>query len=214
MIKLYRFDYSPYARKVQKVLDLLQLPYQVIDVPYGDRNELATLTGGYIQVPVLVTDKGKVVVDSRAICEELLQGAHAEKLTPSPWQGPIWAYTDWCDNLLEDVLFRIASPMIRHRFSSPSDQGFYVFIKERKFGKGCVEDWAKNRATLIKKAQEMLTPSFKTLRQRPFLFGDAPTLADAALYGEYVMLKTADAELCNEISPDFEKWAVRLETKG
>ena len=39
------------------LLDLIGANYQVIDVPYGDRTELAELSGGYIQVPVLVTDK-------------------------------------------------------------------------------------------------------------------------------------------------------------
>ena len=36
-MKLYRFDYSCYARKVQMVLDLLGLRYDAVDVPYGDR---------------------------------------------------------------------------------------------------------------------------------------------------------------------------------
>jgi uncharacterized protein YbjT (DUF2867 family)/glutaredoxin len=64
VIRLYRFDYSPFVRKVQMVLDLIGTEYEAVDVPYGDRTELAELTGGYIQVPVLVAD-GEVVTDSR-----------------------------------------------------------------------------------------------------------------------------------------------------
>jgi hypothetical protein len=59
-MKLYRFPWSGYARKVQMVLDLLQRPAAVVDVPYCDRTELATLTGGYIYVPVLVDDGGRL----------------------------------------------------------------------------------------------------------------------------------------------------------
>ena len=55
-MKLYRFRYSPYARKVQLLLDLLGKRYELIEVPYANRSELAALTGGYIHVPVLVTD--------------------------------------------------------------------------------------------------------------------------------------------------------------
>ena len=34
-MKLYRLRYSPYARKVQMVLDLLPLPYELVEVSYG-----------------------------------------------------------------------------------------------------------------------------------------------------------------------------------
>ena len=74
-MKLYRLRYSPYARKVQMLLDLLRRPYELIEVSYGDRNELATLTGGYIYVPVLVDDAGKVLCESRAICGDMKTGA-------------------------------------------------------------------------------------------------------------------------------------------
>ncbi len=34
-MKLYRFRYSPYARKVQMLLDLLGRSYELIEAPYG-----------------------------------------------------------------------------------------------------------------------------------------------------------------------------------
>src|SRR6185369_16603387 len=103
-MKLYRMDYSPYARKVQMVLDLLGHSYQAIDITYGNREEMAAQTGGYVQVPVLVDDDGTVTVESRVICEKLIRAKGGEKLAPAPWQGPIWAYSDWCDSTLEDVM--------------------------------------------------------------------------------------------------------------
>jgi glutathione S-transferase len=128
-MKLYRLDYSCYARKAEMVMDLLGLRYDRIDVPYGDRSELAALTGGDVQVPVLVADDGTVTVDSRAICERLLRGDAEEALVPSPWQGPIWAYADWGDGPLEDVMFRLASPPTRRRFTDPWERALYVFVK-------------------------------------------------------------------------------------
>ena len=68
-MKLYRLRYSPSARKVQVLLDLLGARYDLVEVPYGQRDELARLTGGYVYVPVLVDDDGKVVVESCDICE-------------------------------------------------------------------------------------------------------------------------------------------------
>src|SRR5262245_52118424 len=121
-MKLYRFRYSPYARKVQMLLDLMGARYDLVEVPYLDRDELATLTGGYVYVPVLVHDAGNVITESRTICERLLADPNAAaRLTPSPWEGPIWAYADFTDGPLEDVMFRIASPAMRDRWARPTE---------------------------------------------------------------------------------------------
>lgn len=210
-MKLYRFEYSCYARKVQMVLDLLGLRYDVSEVPYGDRSELAALTGGYIQVPVLVDDSGTVIVDSRAICEALLRRQGAVQLLPPPWQGPIWAYADWCDGPLEDVLFRLASPGLRRRFARPADAALFTFIKERKYGRGCVDAWERTSTELAAQARAGLAPTVDTLVRQPFLFGEHPTLADAALYGQCAMLRAADAALPARLAPPLGEWMHRVE---
>ena len=210
-MKLYRFEYSCFARKTQMVLDLLGRRYDVVEVPFGDRTELVTLTGGYVQVPVLVDDAGKVTVDSRAICEEVLRGDRAARLVPPPWQGPIWAYADWVDGPFEDVAFRIAAPGIRRRFARPADAALFVFIKERKFGRGCVDEWERNTGEFVARARAMLAPTLQTLGQRPFIFGDRPTLADAALYGQGAMLRGADAAMPSALAAALGEWMARVE---
>jgi glutathione S-transferase len=160
---LYRFRYSPYARKVQMVLDLLGARYDLIEVPYNDQNEIARVTGGYIYVPVLVNDSGRVITESRDICEYLLVGEAGARLVPPPWQGPIWAYADFVDGPLEDVLFRIGSPAVRDAWPTPGDRALYVLIKERKFGAGCVDAWQRDQAVLVQKARKLLTPTLSTL---------------------------------------------------
>jgi glutathione S-transferase len=211
-MKLYRFRYSPYARKVQILLDLSRTKYDLIEVPYGDRTELATLTGGYIHVPVLLDDDGKVVVESRAICEHLLAGELGARLVPSPWEGPIWAYHDFCDGALEDVTFRIASPGVRDRWQTPNERALYVLIKERKFGAGCVDAWQREQPQLIAKAQALLAPSLRTLKARPFLFGEHPTLADASLYGVCAMITEAEPGMLDRVASSLTAFMRRLES--
>lgn len=205
-MKLFKFAYSPYARKVQVVLDLSGVRYEAVEVPYGDRAELVAVTGGYLQVPVLVTDSGTVLTDSRAICEHLVYGdaaAAAEQtprgvaaaLVPSPFEGPIWAYADFADGPLEDVLFRLATPALADKKSSAQDRALYVYIKERKFGVGCLERWTAERPELIARGRRLLAPSLVTLGRQPFLFGAEPTLADAALFGNLAMLEAAEETL-------------------
>jgi glutathione S-transferase len=210
-MKLFRFRYSPYARKVQMLLDLMGRSYELIEVPYSDRKELAALTGGYIYVPVLVDDDGSVTTESRRICERLLSGEAGQQLTPPPLMGPIWAYADFCDGPLEDVLFRIASPSIRDAWSDPGERALYTLIKERKFGAGCVDQWFTERQSLFARSRHLLEPTLRTLELEPFLFGARPTLADAALYGDLAMLREADPALLGALSPALGGYMDRVE---
>jgi glutathione S-transferase len=210
-MKLYRLPYSPYARKVQMLLDLLGRRYDAVDIDYTDRTELATITGGYIYVPVLIDDDGSVVCDSRRICEHLLVGPAGATLVPPALDGPIWAYADWCDGPLEDVVFRIASPAIRDGWKRAFDRALYVLIKERKFGAGCVDAWARDREPLLARAISLLAPTARTLAARPFLFGAEPTLADAALYGELALLSAAGPTIMQSLPPELTAFARRMD---
>ena len=209
-MRLYRFRHSPFARKVQTVLDLLQIEYESIDVAYGERNELAELTGGYVYVPVLVDDSGAVVVESRDICKYLLARPGAEWLVPRTLEAGIWGYCDFADGVLEDITFRIASPDTRRQWPTASDRALYTMNKERKFGAGCVDAWQRDRDQLIARAREFLEPSLRTLKQQPFLFGQIPTLADAALHGQSLMLASAHADLPAKLSPTLASHADRM----
>lgn len=195
VMKLFKFAYSPYARKVQAVLDLAGASYETSEVRYGDRRELVAVTGGYLQVPVLVDDTGSVITDSRRICEHLLVGDAARRLTPSPFEGPIWAYADFCDGPLEDVLFRVATPLLVAHKETAEERALFVYVKERKFGAGCIERWAAERDALVAQGRRLLEPTTRTLSAQPFLFGADPTLADAALYGTLAMLHEAEPGL-------------------
>jgi glutathione S-transferase len=162
-------------------------------------------------VPVLVDDGGEVIVESRDICEYLTASGKGAALVPSPLEGPIWAYHDFADGPLEDVLFRVASPAVRDAWPGAGDRALYVLVKERKFGAGCVDAWEKNQATLVDRARHLLAPSLKTIAARPFLFGDAPTLADAALYGLCKMLEEATPVLLPRVAEELVPFVRRLE---
>lgn len=208
---LYRFRHSPFARKVQMLLDLLGRPYQLVEVGYSDRGALARATGGYVYVPVWVDAEGKATVESRSICELLLAQGGAEGLTPAPLEGPIWAYADFCDGPLEDVMFRIASPQIRDSWKDPGERALYTLLKERKFGAGCIDQWQRDKTALLARARHLLAPTLRTLERVPFLFGEAPTLADAALYGNLACIYEGDPGFVAALAPAFEPYMARLE---
>lgn len=210
-MRIHRLRYSPYARKVQILAELAGIPHTVVDVPYGDREALAKLTGGYIFVPVLELEGGAVIVDSRAICEHLLSLGQASRLVPEGLEAAAWGYHDFADGPLEDVLFRLASPAIRDKWESAFERALYVLVKERKFGAGCVDDWARERDALIAKAKKLLAPTLRTLAKKPFVLGDEPTLADAALYGQGAMLEEGDPSLVAAVAPELGAFMRRVE---
>jgi glutathione S-transferase len=207
-MKLFRFPYSCYALKVQCLLDLAGARVEVEDVPYGDRSALVELTGGYIHVPVLLDEQGTLHVESRAIAEFIIAGA--PHLAPTPLEGPVWAYADWCDQVLEDPCFKLASPGVRRTFSRPVDRALYVLIKERKYGAGCVEAWERSSAELLERSRSALGPTVRTLRASAFLFGQEPSLADAALWGQVAMVRFAGIPP-SALGDSLPGWVSRLE---
>jgi glutathione S-transferase len=211
-MRLYRFEYSCYARFVQAACELAGAPCELVDVPFGNREELAALTGGYIQVPVLVTDDGTVLTDSRRIVATLVErDPRFAGLVPAADAAAVWAYVDWAQNVLEDVAFRLASTGLRHRFPSAWERALFVFVKERKFGGGCVDAWERDADALFEKVRELLAPTIATLSDRPFLFGAQPTVADAALYGQIIMLEFGTPDRVAALSPRLHAWKRRLE---
>lgn len=198
MIKLYRFPYSCYALKVQYLLDHLKLKYEVIDVPYADRAELVELTGGRVVVPA-IAHEGNVIVESRTICEYLL-GLADNELIPEGKEAVIWAYADWCDSILEDVLFRIATPGIAARFPTLFETALFAFIKERKFGTGCVEEWHKTQSELITKARDLLTQTIASISVNNYVAGKTVSYADITLLGHLAMVEYANPKLILDIS--------------
>lgn len=209
-MKIYRFNYSPYCLKVEKALDLMGLRYEKLVVPYLNRAELVRITDGYIQVPVLVEDSGKVIKDSRTICEYLVKRPDGEKLIPRGAEALSWAYHDWCDNQLEDTLFKLASPFVFKTFKSMEERSFYSFIKERKYGAGCIGTWHTNYFTLLSLARQQLTATENTLSKQDFIQGSSPTLPDVALYGQFAMVHEAGINIEAEFGPTFSRWFGKL----
>jgi glutathione S-transferase len=86
----------------------------------------------------------------------------------------------------------------------------YRFVKERKFGPGCIDSWARDSAQLKARLRALVT----SLAPSPFMLGDRPTLADAAIYGNFYMLEWAMPGWVARELPQLAEWYALMERTG
>jgi glutathione S-transferase len=208
-VKLFQFVYSPYVAKVRKCLELKGLACEFVEVPYLDRREVAALTGGVVTVPVLAD--GDTVVWESARITAYLDARHPHSLRLAPLGAAAAVFEGWADNVLEDVAFRLATPAIENRLAAHNGgrddaRALYRLLKERKFGAGCIEAWVDGAPALLTRLRALLAPLEETLEAQPFLLGDRPTLADAAVYGNLFMLEWGMPGWVQRTLPGLAPW--------
>jgi glutathione S-transferase len=212
-MKLYQFAHSPYAAKVRKCLELKGLAFQTVEVPYLDRRELVAHTGGSVVVPVLV-DGQTVVADSPRITEYLDQ-RYEPTLRPPPLTAAATVFESWADHILEDTAFRLTAPTVETHIAEANGgrqdaRALYRLIKERKFGVGCLEAWRAQEHELGARFSALTAPLELSLRSQPFLLGDRPTLADAAVYGNAFMIESVLPGRLSALAPGLVDWYARI----
>ena len=212
-MKLFQFAYSPYAAKVRKCLELKGLAHELVEVPYLDRQEVAQLTGGIIVLPVLA-DGDQVICDSPRITDHL-DRHYAPTLRPPPLGAAGAVFESWCDQVFEDVAFRLASPAVEERIAELNGgrqdaRAMYRFIKERKFGTGCIDSWRDHAPELRDRLRALAAPLARTVVEQPFLLGARATIADAAVYGNLYMLDWAMPGWVATSMPELSAWYERV----
>jgi glutathione S-transferase len=209
-MRLFQFSYSPFAAKVRKCLELKGLEVEVVEVAYLDRRELVALTGGHVHVPVL-DDGGKVVTDSARITAYL-----DERYESSLRLDPLAVVVEqWAEGPLEDVAFRVATPGLEARFAQiqggrEDARALFRVMKERRYGAGCVEAWRREADELSARLVALLAPVAKKVGRQPFLLGETPTLADAAVYGQLFMVEAGAPGWIAACAPALRDWWERL----
>ncbi len=211
-MRLFGFSFSPYVTKVRRCLELKRVPYLYVEVPYLDRRELLELTGGSIHVPVL-EDGGTVVTDSARITA-WLDERHAPNLRSDPLAVLVEA---WADQILEDVTFRIACPLVEPELprllgGRDDARALWRLLKERRFGPGCIEAWARDAEGLNARASALLEPLARKVAASPFLLGGSPSLADAAVFGQLAFLELASPGWVAARAPGLAAWYARVAT--
>ncbi len=186
-LTLYDLPHSPYCLPIKRILQALGASFTVEDVPNWDRRKVIEVTGGaYYQVPVLVHD-GKAVFESSADSNDVARYVDATfaggRLFPAALEGLHEILLHYLDDEVEGATFRCADAFYVDSISDPVERVMVLRHKERKFGRGCVEQWRAEIEKLRAAAAVHFSRFDAMLRHRPFLMGEQPVYADFLLWG-------------------------------
>lgn len=185
MIQFYQFPWSPYCLVTRRILEYGRIPFRSVNVPNRDRSVVWRLTKErYYQVPV-IRDGRQVLFetgpDSQVIAK-YLDTRFGLGLFPAAWEGVqdlLWRYFE---NEVEGATFRLNDAHWRE-FVPAADHWAYLRHKERKFGRGCLDEWLENQPALLAQLETLLLPAEQMLATRPYLLTDRPLFVDFCLQG-------------------------------
>ncbi|MGA4643984.1 glutathione S-transferase N-terminal domain-containing protein [Limisphaera sp. 4302-co] len=185
MIELIQFPWSPFCLVQRRILEFAGVPFKLVNIPSNDRSLVWRLTRGrYYQVPVVRDGRTVVfeVSDDSQVIAKYLDVKLELGLFPPQWEGIqtiLWRYieseVEGCTFRLNDIHWR--------EFVPPAEQLDFLRFKERRFGRGCLDQWRRERKEWERRLVERLLPFERMLETRPWLLDHRPRFVDFDLWG-------------------------------
>ena len=215
-LTIYQMAYSPFCIPITAALRACGVEFATREIPNWDRSELLRLTNGaYYQVPVLEHD-GRIITESSPDSEDIArfvdQHFAGGRLFPERLDGLQPIIIEFLSDDLEFQTFRLLDPYTRDKITDPVARGLFLRHKERKFGRGCVDQWKRDAASIRAEADRLLQRFEITLRHTPFIFGEAPVYSDFLLYGVLGNLTYGGHHALNASQTCLRQWSERMES--
>ena len=185
MIELIQFPWSPFCIVQRRILEFSGAPFKITNIPNGDRSLVWKLTRQrYYAVPIIRDGKSvlfEVNEDSQVIAK-YIDGKL--KLGLFPWehegvQSILWRYIE---NDIEGFAFKL-NDIYWKEMVPANDRVRFIRHKERKFGRGCLDQWRQAQKEMLQELSRRLVPFEEMLMFRPFLLDQRPRFVDFDLYG-------------------------------
>lgn len=190
MITLYQFPHSPFCIPVRLILAAAKVPFLTRNVSNANRAEVITLTNGaYYQVPVILDERSdrRVVFESNTNSQDVARYLDSEfaggRLFPLPIEGIQDVLIQNLENEVEGLTFKLQDPFYLDSIEDLVERTMIIRHKERKFGKGCVDQWRSAHREMLVQAAHLLLPYENILQHSTFLLGDKPVYSDYLLAG-------------------------------
>ena len=187
MIELVQLPWSPFCIVQRRILEFSGAQFKITNLPraYGDRSLVWKLTKKkYYAVPV-IRDGAKVIYESGDDTQDIARHLDAKlKLGLFPVaregeQSVLWRYFE---HEIEAVGFKL-NDIYWREFVTKGDELPFLRHKERKFGRGCVDQWRAQQKDLLRQLEQLLRPCEQMLAHSEFLLGDRPLFVDFELFG-------------------------------
>jgi glutathione S-transferase len=185
MIELIQFPWSPFCIVQRRILEFSGAPFKITNIPNGDRSLVWRLTKErYYGVPIIRDGRSvifEVGEDSQVIAKYIDTkfglGLFAWEIEGV--QSILWRYIE---NDIEAVGFKL-NDIYWQEMVPASDRVRFLRHKERKFGRGCLENWRSQQKHMLAELEKRLVPFEEMLLFKPYLLDQRPRFVDFNLYG-------------------------------
>ena len=185
MIELVQFPWSPFCIVQRRILEYARARFRIVNIPNGDRSLVWRLTRQrYYGVPII--KDGKTVVfetdDHSQVIAKYLDVKLQLGLFPRELEGVqslLWRYFE---NEVEGFGFKL-NDIYWREFVPKSDELRFLRHKERKFGRGCLDQWRAQQKGLLSGLARALIPCEQMLVGQRFLVDARPRFVDFDLCG-------------------------------
>jgi glutathione S-transferase len=185
MIELIQFPWSPFCIPQRRILEFSGAPFKIVNIPPQERNLVWKLTRQrYYGVPVIHDGRNVIfeIDDDSQVVAKYLNEKFQLGLFPAELRGVQSVLWRFIENEVEGATFRLND--IYYQENAPAaDQLQYLRFKERKFGRGCIEQWLKDQKLWLKRLEANLVPFEQMLLHQPFLLDERPRFVDFDLFG-------------------------------
>ncbi|HOF71919.1 MAG TPA: glutathione S-transferase C-terminal domain-containing protein [Verrucomicrobiota bacterium] len=212
MIELFQFPWSPYCIIQRRILEFSGARFKITNIPCSDCSRIWKLSRQRYYCVPLIRDGQTVVFevseDSQVIAK-YLDAKLRLRLFPREVEGEqsiLWRYIE---NEVEAVGFKLNDVYWREVVPA-ADQAGFVRHKERKFGRGCLEQWRRQRKELLAQFTQRLEPFEKMLWNRPFLLAHEPRFVDFDLFGILGNFLYSGHYRLPSAHPRLRKWHARM----
>jgi glutathione S-transferase len=185
MIELIQFPWSPYCLVQRQILEFSGVPFKITNIPNQDRSLVWKLTKQrYYGVPTIRDGKNVIfeVNDDSQVVAKYIDERLDLQLFPSRWRGVQSVLWRFIEDEIEGVTFRLNDIYWKENVPAKEQLQFLRF-KERKFGRGCIDQWRKDQKIWLRKLEEKLIPFEIILSHQPFILDDRPRFVDFDLFG-------------------------------
>ena len=186
MMTLIQFPWSPFCISIRRILERNSIPHRIKNIPAHDRSVIIRATKGRCYTVPCLIDGRTAIADFSDLGQEVaryIDRKHKLFLFPTYKDGIQTILARYIENDLESVGFKVNDSYVIPKLPL-MERTMLIRFKERKFGKGCVQQWAKNRVGLNRQFAELLAPLDNMLSFSQFLASDGwPLFVDYDLYG-------------------------------